>query len=1086
MSSGISGIISGFDTDSIIEATLETYQTQIDDMEVEILEYQVDQEAYNTVNSLLLEFSNQIDELADEDLWNSFIAASSDESSLTATLDEYAEEGTYQFEVKQLAQAAKYTSVGFSDSDTEVSPLGDGYITLESDKASLAQSTDVANLNNGEGMAPGTIKITDADGNTVSIDLSAATTIDEVISTINNNTDIYVEASISDDGNSLIIEDTSGGTGSITIADVDSTTASDLGILGTSSTGTITGSSIYSLGDSTTIAQLNDGLGVNDGTAGTIIISDGTDSWEVDLSKCTTISQIASVISEETDGAVEIGVSDNGFALTAELTSGSGSLTISNYANSDTTASDLGLVTTDAGTSVTGTNILAGLDTFLLSSISGANATGLDGLDGSYDASTVSFYAELEDGTTIEFNVSDLSDDDSLNSLITELNTQAGGSLTFSLNSVGNGISVENATGLSVEFYDQDSTLASDLGLTDTEIEDGETVDCADLDLKYISEGTSLDTLNGGSGVDSGSFILTDANGFSEEVDLDGADTIGEVISRINETSLDVTARINDTGDGIIIESTDSSATGSITAKEVDGGTAAADLGLLADSSTDESGNAILDGSFEIHIEVTDSDTLSDIMDKINDETNYTAAIINDGTEYSPYRLSINSADSGEASNFIMDSSISSLTFSQTTVGQDSLLLYGDSNSSSEAILLRSDTNTNNSAILGITLDMTAISDDPVTITVSRDTEGISDTVQAMVDAYNEVIETIQTYTTYLTEEEQEYYEDNDLTTDYGLLYGDSATRNLELQLQSYFSYISSKDSSIKCFSDLGIELELEETEDDDGNTSYATALTFDSDAFEELLDDDFESVAEFFCEESDVALESEGASIIVSGSAAEGFDESNLINGKTSSTSFGENNGYEAADTISNGDNTITITFDEDVLLDYLTIYHIDSEDMPAEDYALSDFTVEYLDSETGEWETVREVTDNTSSYTVIGLADAVSASAIRITATATNADDDIMRLVEIDCNAETGVANTIAADLDSTFDYDYGYLATRTDYVDTMIENLNDDIDSMTDLMDAKESVLWTQFNAMEETLAALETQSSYLESILGTSDE
>lgn len=1084
---GISGIISGFDTDAIIEASLAIYQTQIDDLETEKLEYQVDQTAYNTVNSELLEFKTYIAKLADEDLWNSFTSVSSNENSLTATLNEYAETGTYQFEVKQLAQTAKFTSIGFNDKETAISPLEEGTITLDSANASLSQSTDTSILNNGEGISAGSIKITDRTGSVVEIDLSAATTITDVLNQINSNNDISVTASISDDGLGITLTDTSSGTGSIIVADVNSTTASDLGILGTSSSETLEGSAIYGLGSSTVIQQLNDGLGVNDGIAGTITISDGTDTWDIDLSKCNTIGQISSCISDETSGAVTLAISDDGLSLTAKLTSGSGNLSISNSSSSDTTAQDLGLVTTSGGTSFTGNNIFAGLNTFLLSSISGTSGTGLDGLNGNYDATAVSFSAELSDGTTLDFNLSGLSSDDSLNSLITELNTQASGSLTFSLNTIGNGISVKNATGLSVEFSDQDSTLATDLGLTESQVDAGETVDYSDLDLKYISKATALDTLNNGSGVNSGSFVLTDANGFSEEIDIEGADTIGEVIDRINAASLDVEASVNDTGDGIVIISTDANATGTIKAVEVDGETTAKDLGLLASSTTDASGNAVLNGSFEVNIEVSSSDTLTDIMDKINNETNYNASIINDGTAYSPYRLTINSSDSGEASNFIMDSSISSLSFSQTTMGQDSLLLYGDTNENTEAVLLRSNTNTNNSAILGITLDMSAVSDDPVTITVSRDTEGISDTVQEMVDSYNQVLATVTEFTQYLTPEEEEFNTDNNITSNVGVLYGDTATKDLKTQLESLFNYISSKNSSIKTLNDLGLSLELKETEDDDDNTTYSNELTFDEDTFNELLTNSFSEVTEFFCEKSDIALESKNASINVSGQAATGFSSSNLINGKTSSTSFGENNGYEAADTISNGDNTITISFDEPALIDYLTIYHIDSEEMPAEDYALSDFTVEYLNSDTNEWETLREITDNSSSYTVIGTSDSVTASAIRLTASKTNADDDIMRLVEIDCVAETGAANSMESELSELFDYENGYLASRTNYIDAMIDDVNENKTNLTEIMDAKEAVLWTRYNAMEETLASLETQSSYLSSALGsTSDD
>ncbi len=79
-----------------------------------------------------------------------------------------------------------------------------------------------------------------------------------------------------------------------------------------------------------------------------------------------------------------------------------------------------------------------------------------------------------------------------------------------------------------------------------------------------------------------GKFRITDGNGNSAVVDLtqDSDDTIGKVIREINTRGLAISARINNTGDGILIEKT--SGTQALQVTEVDNGSTARALGLLA------------------------------------------------------------------------------------------------------------------------------------------------------------------------------------------------------------------------------------------------------------------------------------------------------------------------------------------------------------------------------------------------------------------------------------------------------------------------------------------------------------------------
>ena len=111
--------------------------------------------------------------------------------------------------------------------------------TIESDDLDvrhISEATLLSSLNNGKGLTRGRFSITDSNGNSGTVDLTQGNelTIADVISEINSRpTDIV--ARINDTGDGLFLSDTTGGSLTIKVEESGSSTAKELGILGTSS-----------------------------------------------------------------------------------------------------------------------------------------------------------------------------------------------------------------------------------------------------------------------------------------------------------------------------------------------------------------------------------------------------------------------------------------------------------------------------------------------------------------------------------------------------------------------------------------------------------------------------------------------------------------------------------------------------------------------------------------------------------------------------------------------------------------------------------------------------------------------------------
>src|SRR5262249_9188466 len=147
-------------------------------------------------------------------------------------------------------------SRGFASRSTGV---GASTLTFEPAAGRLDRDVQLSELNGGDGITRGHIRITDSTNASADIDLSRVATVNDVITAINSATGIHVSASV--DGDHLVTHDAANG--SVTVADTGATTtATSLGIAGTAAGGTLTGTSVYRLRGTSSLQSLNDGNGI--------------------------------------------------------------------------------------------------------------------------------------------------------------------------------------------------------------------------------------------------------------------------------------------------------------------------------------------------------------------------------------------------------------------------------------------------------------------------------------------------------------------------------------------------------------------------------------------------------------------------------------------------------------------------------------------------------------------------------------------------------------------------------------------------------------------------------------------------------
>ena len=219
------------------------------------------------------------------------------------------------------------------------------------------------------------------------------------------------------------------------------------------------------------------------------------------------------------------------------------------------------------------------------------------------------------------------------------------------------------------------------------------------------------------------------------------------------------------------------------------------------------------------------NNTLEGIRDAINAANiGISASLINDGGA-NPYRLALSINEKGAGNSLKIstdggDAAIDTLlahdpagvqNLSQTVAAQNAALKI-------DGVAVSKPTNTMSDAIQGVTLNLAKITTAPVNLSVSKDTTGISASVNTFVKAYNDLSATLQNLSAF------------DAVSRRGaILQGDSTVRTLQSQLRGLLSHPVTGAGSLSTLSDLGVSFQKDGTLAlDQGklNTSLAGNLT--------------------------------------------------------------------------------------------------------------------------------------------------------------------------------------------------------------------------------------------------------------------
>lgn len=781
ITSGI-GLASGLDTASIIQQLIALESRPKILAQQRLSTIRVQQSAYLDINSRLQNLRSLVSTLRTQPIFDAKKATSSAPDVLTATASASAAPGTFQFLVDRLVSTEQRLSRGFATADS--TPIGASEFIFEGAEARLDRETALADLNGGNGIVRGRIRISDGT-RSAEVDLSRAATVTEVLEAI-NDADVGVTARVR--GGSFVLESSTGDGADITIENAGSAqVAQSLGLAtGASVSGKdLVGASVFGLTESTPLSLLNDGNGVFANvivgqTADFRITVDG-DQRSVRLGelfdgagdllegKAVTVGDALARINDALDGTgvvARLSSTGDGFELfdatgtkTIELAEGSGLI--------GSALRDLGLSEGNTVGSVQGQRVLAGMNSSLLRSLRGPAEDLGDGV----------IQVRSRDGSVMNVLLSDFDTD--LNGLLEQFRDQLDpAKVRVELDEMGTGLRFTDTSGGSGSF-----SIVGSGGIYDTAVALGistgvpgvatNTIQGQRLQKQYVSLNTLVSDLNGGKGIGTGTFRVIDAEGTPHDVQIGtSVKTVADLIRAVDSAipGDTVKMRINDNGDGFVIEDT-SGESGRLEIEDSSGSVAAA---LRIKGKAAEGVENVIEGSFETRVVFEPGDTLRDMMTKINNAgVGVRASIVNEGLGANPFRLSLTARESGAAGRTIIDTGGFDLGLTQLERGEDAKAFFG-STDPAKAVLFTSSSNTITDVFDGLTLNLVSASTNPVTVTVDNDRGQLETKIEEFVKAFNETLDRIDFQSRFDVDTQQR-----------GPLLGDGTLLNLKGSLVS-------------------------------------------------------------------------------------------------------------------------------------------------------------------------------------------------------------------------------------------------------------------------------------------------------------
>ncbi|MED6306960.1 MAG: flagellar filament capping protein FliD, partial [Planctomycetota bacterium] len=318
----------------------------------------------------------------------------------------------------------------------------------------------------------------------------------------------------------------------------------------------------------------------------------------------------------------------------------------------------------------------------------------------------------------------------------------------------------------------------------------------------------------------------TDSTGATATVRIDSdADSLYDVMKLINTRGLEIRAEINATGDGIDLVDTTlengATATSRMKVEDVSGTVASA---LRIGGESEEVGGD-LRGSYAIRLDVDPTDTIDDLIDKLEQaDAPITATVLNTGAGNAPWYLSLTSSISGTVGELLIDTDGVDLGLEELVAARDAEAFIG-STDPADALLVSAHQNELDFVVDGLSIDLLQASDQPVTITVERDEDSILAAVTEFTEAFNQVMSKINQYDSYDSETEVR-----------GPLLGDSTVSLVRSRLYSTLQQrVQNVDGPYQYLSQVGIRL---------GSNG---AIEFDEDKFRQAYESDPAAVEALF-----------------------------------------------------------------------------------------------------------------------------------------------------------------------------------------------------------------------------------------------
>jgi flagellar capping protein FliD len=566
---------------------------------------------------------------------------------------------------------------------------------------------------------------------------------------------------------------------------------------------------------------------------------------------------------------------------------------------------------------------------------------------------------------------------------------------------------------------------------------------------------TLLSALNNGTGVTLGSIRITDRSGSSAVIDLTGNTTVQDIIDDISGAAgVNVTASLNEDGTGLTIQDNTGLKTGGLVVAE-EGGTTGASLGILGSSTEGQVVGADMDPLYRVTVS-SSNNTLEGLRDAINDlGSAFTASIVNDGTA-TPYRLSIVSRYTGDASEIALTSSDPGFTFTEVEAAQDAIVKVGTTNPQD----FRSRTNTFDSVIQGVTLNV--LDADPakaINVNVTSNVGDAVGTVKNFFEAYNAIVTAVAEQNTYNAETK----------TKGGALFNNPMLSSALADLTNgIIASVDGLTTSATSIFQIGV------------NAGKGGVLEVNTTTLTDWMTNHYEDVKALFSSSLNGAL----TAVRSASSTATDYDVNRTANGVTDPDLFGPSSDGWMDDTPGVFSDTVTLQFASPRTITQAVIHTLNTTANPVASWGIKDYDVEALriganPVEDASWIALASVRGNTRGENS-HLINAYT-SQLRIKVLASHAADEMSRVVEFEAYEATGASRRTSALISRIADDVGGLFSTARAQITEEKARLESQIESTNSRVDREIARIEMTFIQMEKAMSKNQTMATALNNAL-----